>query len=63
VEAAKLAAKVGAQVQFDEVSKAPYFIYYDANGKQHQVWFEDARSIQEKLNLYTEYGFDGVAYW
>jgi len=63
VEAAKLAATVGANIQYDETSKAPYFIYYDKQGKQHRVWFEDARSIQEKLNLFTEYGFEGVGYW
>lgn len=63
VEAVQLAKQVGAQIQYDEVSKAPYFIYYDSEGKQHRVWFEDARSIEEKLNLYNEYNFDGVAYW
>ncbi|MDD2494782.1 MAG: glycosyl hydrolase family 18 protein [Tissierellia bacterium] len=63
VEAVEIANRVGAQIQFDEVSKAPYFIYYDSSGRQHRVWFEDARSILEKLNLYTEYGFNGVGYW
>lgn len=63
VEAVQLADKVNAQIQFDETSKAPYFIYYDSAGKQHRVWFEDARSIQDKLNLFTEYKFDGVGYW
>ena len=63
VEAAQLAAKVGANIQYDETSKAPYFIYYDNQGRQHRVWFEDARSIREKLNLFTEYGFEGVGIW
>ncbi|MFA9423692.1 MAG: glycosyl hydrolase family 18 protein [Sedimentibacter sp.] len=63
VEAVKLAAKVGSNIQYDETSKAPYFIYYDKQGKQHRVWFEDARSIQEKLNLFTEYGLEGAGIW
>lgn len=63
VAAVQLAKKVGAQIEFDEISKAPYFIYYDSEGKQHRVWFEDARSVEEKLNLYDEYNFDGVAFW
>lgn len=63
VEAVKLAAEKGATIQFDEISKAPFFIYYDAEGKQHQVWFEDARSIMEKLNLFSQYGLEGVGYW
>jgi len=63
VEAVQLAKRVGAQIQYDETSKAPYFIYYDSQGKEHRVWFEDARSIGEKLNLFTEYGLNGVGYW
>lgn len=63
VEAVDLARRVGAEIKFDEVSKAPYFIYYDSSGKQHQVWFEDARSILEKLNLFSEYDLEGVGYW
>ncbi len=63
VQAVQLAAEVGAEIQYDEVSQAPYFIYYDEQGKQHRVWFEDARSILAKLDLYSEYGFEGVGYW
>ncbi|MDF2617030.1 MAG: putative glycosyl hydrolase, partial [Sedimentibacter sp.] len=63
VEAVNLAAKVGANIQYDEKSQSPYFIYYDNQGRQHQVWFEDARSIREKLNLFNEYGFEGVGIW
>ena len=48
---------------FRSVSQAPYFIYYDNEGKEHRVWFEDARSILAKLDLFSEYGFEGVGYW
>lgn len=63
VEAVDLAAKVGANIQYDEKSQSPYFIYYDNQGRQHQVWFEDARSIREKLDAFNEYGFEGVGIW
>lgn len=63
VEAVELAADVGAPIQYDEVSQAPFFVYYDNQGRQHQVWFEDARSIEAKLDLFSEYGFEGVGYW
>lgn len=63
VEAVELAHDVGANIQYDEVSQAPFFIYFDNQGKYHQVWFEDARSIKAKLDLFTEYGFEGVGYW
>jgi spore germination protein len=63
VEAVNLAAKVGANIQYDEESQSPYFIYYDKQGRQHRVWFEDARSIREKLDAFSEYGFEGVGIW
>lgn len=63
VEAVEIAKNVGATIQYDEASQAPFFNYYDEQGRQHQVWFEDARSILAKLDLFTEYGFEGVGYW
>lgn len=63
VEAVMLAAKFGANIQYDEKSQSPFFNYYDEQGRQHQVWFEDARSIREKLDLFSEYGFEGVGIW
>ena len=63
VEAVELAARVGATIQYDQVAQAPYFVYHDDQGRLHRVWFEDARSIMAKLNLFNEYGFEGVGYW
>lgn len=62
-EAAALAGRVGAEIQFDEDSRTPFFEYYDANGKEHIVWFDDARSADAKLRLVHEYGLAGVSYW
>lgn len=63
VGAVELASQVGAIIEYDEVAQAPFFKYYDVEGKEHIVWFEDARSIQAKLNLVNEYNLLGVAYW
>ncbi|HCX63181.1 glycosyl hydrolase family 18 protein [Sedimentibacter sp.] len=63
VQAVELAAEVGANIQYDEEAQSPYFIYFDDQGRQHEVWFEDARSILAKLDLFSEYGFEGVGYW
>lgn len=63
VQAVELASRVGANIQYDEASQSPYFIYFDDQGKQHEVWFEDARSILAKLDLFSEYDFEGVGYW
>lgn len=63
VGAVNLAAKVGAVIQYDNISQAPYFNYYDSNGREHIVWFEDARSINAKLKLVNEFSLGGVSYW
>lgn len=53
----------GADVVYDQLSQAPYYTYYDPQGRGHVVWFEDARSIRAKLALIDEYGLAGVGYW
>ena len=62
-EAVILAANVGAQIKFDTLTQSPYFSYYTPDGKQHMVWFEDARSVQQKFLLADKYGLRGVSYW
>lgn len=63
VNAVLLAAQYGAEIKFDETAQSPYFTYFDQLGTEHIVWFEDARSIQAKLDLIKEYGFYGAGYW
>jgi len=63
VEAVDLARRVNASIQYDYTSQAPYFNYYASNGKQHVVWFEDARSMNAKLMTAGEYDLGGVSYW
>ncbi|NLK37952.1 MAG: LysM peptidoglycan-binding domain-containing protein [Epulopiscium sp.] len=62
-EALALAQSVGAEIQFDELAQSPFFRYYDDDGKEHVVWFEDARSILGKLNLLSEKQLKGAGYW
>lgn len=61
--AVDLAVNVGAAIQYDQQSQAPFFTYYDSDGKQHIVWFEDARSIESKLKLANRKNLGGVSYW
>lgn len=63
VGAVNLALQEGAFIQFDPVAQAPYFRYYDTSGRQHEVWFEDARSILAKLTLANEFRVGGISYW
>lgn len=63
VEAVEQAEKYGAQIQYDELAQSPYYSYYDENKREHIVWFEDARSIDAKARLISQYGFNGMSYW
>jgi spore germination protein len=63
VEAVRLAWNRHAAIRYDETAQAPWLRYVDEQGAEHEVWFEDARSIQAKLNLALEYGLYGVGYW
>lgn len=61
--AIELAVQYGAAIEYDETAQAPFFHYTDAGGVVHEVWFEDARSIDAKLRLVAEYGFRGAGIW
>jgi len=61
--ALEIAIENGATIMFDEKSQAPYFNYTDANGVTRVVWFDDARSIDARLNLVSKYNLAGVSYW
>lgn len=63
VEAVERALRNNAEIKFDETAQSPYYYYYDAAGKQHIVWFEDARSIARKLQLVDEFHLAGISYW
>ena len=55
--------KYHAEIQYSERSQAPWYRYVDETGREHEVWFEDARSVQAKLALIPEYGLLGAGYW
>ena len=63
VDAVTLAGQVRASIQYDQTAQSPFFRYYDGDGRQHEVWFEDARSLQAKYALVNEYGLAGVSFW
>ncbi|KOY81712.1 glycoside hydrolase family 18 protein [Lysinibacillus macroides] len=61
--AIEVAKRYHAAIQFDWRAQAPFFEYYDEQGRAHIVWFEDARSIQAKFNLIKQYNLRGIGYW
>ena len=62
-QAVDLARKQHVAIEYDSTAQAPFFTYIDSEDKQHEVWFEDARSIQAKFDLIRELNLRGIAYW
>ena len=62
-EAIRRAVKYGATIQYNHKAQTPFYRYTDEQGRQHEVWFEDARSAQAKFDLVKDYGLDGISYW
>lgn len=62
LQAVNIALQNGAQIQYDQTAQAPFFEYTD-NGIDHIVWFEDVRSISQKIDLMQEFELHGAGYW
>lgn len=62
IQAVRIAVTHGAEIRFDEVAESPFFTYTD-RGVEHEVWFEDVRSLMAKFGLIEEYQLRGCGYW
>lgn len=62
-QAIQIALEHKVAIEYNAKSQAPTFRYTATDGKQHEVWFEDARSIQEKFYLIKELNLRGMSYW
>jgi len=61
--AVNLARRYNAEIIFDEDTLTPMFSYTDQQGNNHEVWFENSRSILAKMKLAWQQGISGVALW
>ena len=62
-EAIRRAVQHKVAIQYDPVAQAPFFRYTDDEGRNHEVWFEDARSAQAKFDMVKNYHLRGISYW
>lgn len=62
VQAVKQAIQVGAPIRYDATAQSPHYNYWHDRA-EHEVWFEDARSVRAKLALAGEYQLAGVSIW
>lgn len=52
----------GVDVLFDEENQVPHY-HYTANGVRHEVYLENAKSLQPKMEYAKENKLHGVAVW
>ncbi|WFR71357.1 hypothetical protein P9209_20230 [Prescottella defluvii] len=49
-------------MSWDETSRSAHFGYL-LDGIAHEVWFENARSVEAKADLARHHGLAGIALW
>ncbi|KGX93628.1 hypothetical protein N781_10600 [Pontibacillus halophilus JSM 076056 = DSM 19796] len=50
-------------IHYDGEAEAPWFRYKDSEGRTHEVWFEDPRSLVAKFELVRDYDLGGMGAW
>ena len=63
VEVYDLAYRYQANINYDITAQSPWFRYTDAENVGHEVWFEDARSMQAKYEATRDYNLRGAGWW
>lgn len=51
-------------ITYDESDRNPVAIYYGDDGTtRYQLWYEDARSVADKIELARMFGINGISIW
>lgn len=61
-EAVQIAIRNQVNIQYNPTAESPWFRYTE-EGRQREVWFEDARSMMAKLITVRDYGLLGLGIW
>nr|AIA84648.1 CAZy families GH18 protein [uncultured Heliobacterium sp.] len=48
---------------WDEASHNPCLSYTTEDGEHYKLWYEDAQSVADKLQLARMFGITGVSVW
>ncbi|KYD27999.1 LysM peptidoglycan-binding domain-containing protein [Geobacillus sp. B4113_201601] len=62
-EAIHTAMRYQSFVQYSLADESPFFQYTDELGNVHEVWFEDIRSMGQKMKLAWQFQLAGVGAW
>jgi len=60
---AQLRSNYQVQSHWDEESYSPYYTYWDEQGRCHEVWLENHKSLTAKWEVVTDYNLGGVSFW
>ncbi len=60
--AIRLAREENATIQYKKEAETPFFTYY-SDGIKHEVYYEDAKSIEQKIVLADKYHLGGISFW
>ncbi|MCL4353248.1 glycosyl hydrolase family 18 protein [Patescibacteria group bacterium] len=53
----------GHEINWSSVSETPWYAYTDSQGNQHQVYFDNIRSLGLKYDLVNQMQLKGIAIW
>jgi len=56
-------AKYKVTFHYDTKEQAPYFHYWSKDGKGYTIWYENARSVAQKVKLIKENKLRGFSAW
>lgn len=62
-EAVLTAMRYQSPIQYSFQYESPFFRYTDELGNIHEVWFEDVRSMGQKMKLARQFQIAGVGAW
>jgi spore germination protein len=62
-DAIRLAIDRGVPIQYNTLYQSPFYRYVDETGQEHEVWFEDPRSLDVKIETLKEYNLAGISFW
>lgn len=51
------------EITYSQTYKNPYAFYTTESGQQILLWYEDSRSIRDKIKLAKMFGINGVSIW
>ncbi|MFZ5595675.1 MAG: glycosyl hydrolase family 18 protein [Bacillota bacterium] len=57
------AAQKGYNIKWSDKYQEPYYTYTDKYGATREVWFENASTLQTKMDLVKKYKLAGICIW